>query len=235
MGANHKYKKILGRLVAFSATLALAVWSEQSPRVLLYAHGISVLFRMIAVWLFARAAVETGGRGRLGELFTRAPRHWERSAPYRDRRTRKLAGISSYIVSVLTLLFMTGVVLRMGSGPGFLARQVLVPEASWAILIALIYLVDDLFCRRLVVVADEPVSISLGYNVGGLNFLVAAVFISAFLLVIAMNIAVWILGGGVNGPGVKVEWLILIVLTAVRSVYESVNDGKDERGGLGRI
>jgi NhaP-type Na+/H+ or K+/H+ antiporter len=78
-------------------------------------------------------------------------------------------------VVIVTMLFAIGVVLRMGSGAGFLSRHVLIPEVSWALLIALIYLVDDLFNKQLVVLSDKPTYTNLGFNVGGLNFLTGAV------------------------------------------------------------
>jgi len=106
----------------------------------------------------------------------------------------------------------------MGAGAGFLSRQVLIPEVSWALFIALIYLVDDMINKQLVVSSNKPLSINLGYNVGGLNFLMAAVFISAFLLVVTMIIAGWLFES--NQPVIVVEWLVLLILGTIRLIYD---------------
>lgn len=199
--------------------------SGENPRVLLYAHGFSVLFRLIAIWLIATAVAKQGFKGKLGELFTREPGKRERSRPWQDGRSGKPAGIIVYLVVIVTMLFTVGVVLRMGSGAGFLSLHVLIPEVSWALLIALIYLADDLFNKQLVVSSDKPTSINLGYNVGGLNFLTGAVFISAIVLLVTMNFASWLFQN--SYPIIAVEWLIFLILGAIRLIYDVLRERKN--------
>jgi hypothetical protein len=210
--------KIIGHVCTYFLSFAMTIWSGENPRILIYAHGFSTLYRLIAVWMVALAVDKNGSKGSLGERFTREPKKWEQSKPWQDNRTRAPAGITTYIVVVFTLLFTVGVVLCMGSGAEFLSRKVLIPEVSWAIFIALIYIVDDLASKQLVVSSNKPLPINLGYNVGGLNFLIAAVFISAFLLVTTINITVWFFGN--DHPIIFVEWLILIILSTIRLFYD---------------
>jgi len=189
---------------------------------LLYAHGFSVLFRLIAIWLIATAVARKGFKGKLGELFTREPNRWERSRPWQDSRSGKPAGMFVYLVVILTTLFTVGVVLRMGSGAGFLSRHVLIPEIAWALLIAFIYLADDLFNKQLVVSSGKTTSINLGYNVGGLNFLTGAVFVSAILLLVTMNFAGWLFQN--RHPTIAVEWLLFLILGAIRLIYDVLRE-----------
>lgn len=217
-----KIRKVIGHLCTYVLSVFLIIWSGESPRVLLYAHGISLIYKLIAVWFFAVALEVNGAKGVLGKRFTREPRKSERSKPWKDSRTREPAGIVGYIFAILTLLFMVGVVLSMGSGTGFLALQVIVSEVNWALLVALIYLFDDFISKQLVISSEKNVTQNLGYNIGGLNFLMAAVFISAFVLLIAMNITPWLF----RGPrfALHAEWVILLVLGLIRLVYDIRRD-----------
>jgi hypothetical protein len=217
-------EKITGHFFVYVLSIAMTAWSGQSPRVLLYTHGFSVLYRLMAVWLFAVQVSEKGHKGGLVERFTREPQEGERSRPWQDHRTGKPAGMVNYLVVIFTLLFTVGIVLRLGSGSEFLSRQVLLPEIGLSLFIAFLYLVDDLISKQLVVSMQKPVPINLGYNVGGLNFLAAAVFISAFLLVISMNIASWLFDS--NRYVIAAEWLVLLVLSTIRLVHDILGETK---------
>ena len=86
------YGKILGHLFAFGFSIGLTVVSGQSPRVLLYAHAFSVLYRLVTVWVVVRSLEASDTKGWFAERCIREPLSWERSKPLRDERTRKPAG-----------------------------------------------------------------------------------------------------------------------------------------------
>lgn len=234
-----KQNKHLGRisthLFAFFFSIALVVWSKQSPRVLLYAFIFGILFRMLTIWIFSLSVESSGQKGWLIQHTTREPEKWERSKPYRDEQTRKPVGLGSYIGGIIAIFVMLGVLLVPLSGTKILSLQVMLPEMCWALVIAFIYLADDLISRQLIVSTVKPVAINLGYNVSGLNFMLAAIFLCAIILLFAMNIAAWFTGGRVSRVDYLMEWMILIVLTALRFIYDFLRDIKKDRGSFSKL
>ena len=232
---NEHLGKIFTHFVAFFFSIALVVWSEQSPRVLLYAYLLGILFRMVTIWIFAKSVVSSGQKGWLIQHTTREPKKWERSKPYRNERTREPAVLGTYIGGIIAMFVMVGVLLMPFSGTKFLSMQVMLPEIAWALVIALIYLADDMISRQLVISTVNPVGKNLGYNVSGLNFMLAAIFICAVILLFAMNIAAWITGGRIARIEFLTEWMILVVLTALRFIYDFLRDIKQEKGSFRKL
>jgi hypothetical protein len=87
----------------------------------------------------------------------------------------------------------------------------------------------------LIVSTVKPVGKNLGYNVSGFNFMLAAIFICAIIILFAMNIAAWFSGGRVARVEFMMEWVIFIVLTALRFIYDFLRDIKKDRGSFSKL
>ncbi len=235
MAQKKLYLTISGHGVILVFSIIITVLSGQNPRVLLYAHTFSVLFRIITVRVLARRVGDTGIIGWIIRRGTREPQSWERSRPQKNSRTGKPAGIIPYITAVLTLFFMLGVLLLLGTGPGFLKREVLVPEMGIAVIIALGYWLNDLYNQRIIISTEKSVPYNLGYNDSGLVFLMAAIFISGFTLPIIINVIAWF-GAGKTGAIVFVsEWIVFIALTMIRFISEVLADTKKKKGSFRKM
>lgn len=112
MISNDK-KKIISHSFAFILSIGITIVSGQNPRILLYAFAINVLFRFITVWSLSVNATSSGTLEWLIKLITREPDPGERSRPYRNPYTKKMAGIFDYIFGILTMMFMLGVLLAI--------------------------------------------------------------------------------------------------------------------------
>jgi hypothetical protein len=215
-------KKIISHLIAFVLSIGITFVSGQDPRILLYAFAINVLFRALTVWTLSRNARSSGSLEWFIRLTTRAPEPGERSRPYLNQYTKEPAGIFTYIFSILTMMFMLGVLLAMGSDPGFLKPQVMLPDLLWATSIALVYLADDLGSRQLVLSMEKSASRNLGYNVSGINFLLASIFVSA-AVVLLVNFPLGMITGSLTGKepqSLHSEWTVYLILASLRSGYD---------------
>ncbi len=225
-------RKILGYFVIFCFSIFLVIISGQSPRVLLYAHALNLLFRIITVWLFSRNIGIYNSKGVLTERCSREPYVWEKSTPFRNEHTNKPTGIIAYITAGLTLIFMIGILQMMGSGTDFLKREVLIQEVIWSLLIAAAYWLIDMKDRRFIIASNKSVGINLGYNARGMNFLFAAIFISNFIFVIGVFLVTWLFPGDAGGSVLMVEWVIYTVLTGMILISDICVDRKKSKGSF---
>lgn len=236
MSPYNPQAKILGYILTFIVTMAIAIYSKQNPRIILYSHVFSEIFSLTTIWIFAASSNAKGYKGFIADRFTREPLKWERSKPYKDERTRKPSGIMGYIFGLLTLLFMVGIILMLGTGSSFLSKKIIFSELCWSLLIALFFTGENLFNKKMIVAVKKDVPTNLGYNVGGINFLVAAVFITAFSLLI-INISVLVIFGERTAAilAKQIAWFLLGTLTAIRFYYEYRHEQKLAGRRTGRL
>ena len=215
-------------IAIFTGATALLLLLEQNPRVLLYSYGITLLYRMIAIWYGATQLNATAFSSMIVR-HARLPTQFDRGKPDRDPKTREPAGLGSYIAGILTLLFMIGLVLLMGQGPGFLSIDVLVPEMLFAIMLAGVFFLDDLFGRQLILDPEKAVYQNLGYNTSALNFLLAATFLTAFGFV--MVLVIWSMVVETVGRAARwVDWVMLITLSLLKLGYQLRIDFSNPKG-----
>jgi hypothetical protein len=216
-------RKITVHALALIFSIGLAFLSGQNPRILLYAQAISLLYRFISIGLLAaiceRRTYPSGFIARL----SREPLPGERSRPYRDQRRGDLAGIGTYLVVILTIIFMLVVLFQMTGARGFLDAKDLAGELSWAGLIAVIYWIDDLLSKQFVLAPGKSRAINLGYNVAGLNFLLAAIFISAIVILVVHAFTGIFLARWPDYLSVALSWMVFLMLSLVRFVADAFN------------
>ena len=211
---------VISHVAAFVFSVLLTIVSGQNPRVLLYAFAISLLFRFLTIWLLSANVDYSSGFQRLVRKITRLPEPGERSRPYRNEKTGEKAGPATYLTGIFTLMFMLGVVISFASGPKFLDKHLFLPEIFWASVIALVYWVDDLSSRSIILVPDQPVPVNFGYNTRGLNFLMAAIFISAFVMMMVLFVLILFIDE--RSPYIRpvLEWTIFITLALIRFIAD---------------
>lgn len=219
MQTNHSWKEIVPHVVALIATLLLVLLTDQNPRVLVYALAFSLLYRFITVTVLSSAAMSSN-RGSRVCLLSREPADGERSRAYRDQRTGRKAGLAAYISGMLGVFMMLAVTFEMTSASGIAHPGVMVADLKWGALLGLIYLIDDLWSRQIIIAPGQPVPVNLGYNVSGLNFLIAAIFISAFLFALVM-VVLSVISTDISYTRISMfEWIVFVILVIIRCVYD---------------
>ena len=201
--------------------------TDQNPRVLLYAHGLSLLLRMTTVWYGATFhAADPLATWIVSKC--RLPTQFDKGRPYRDQRTREPAGIVAYLMGILTLLFMIGILLLLAHGPGFLEPEILVPEVMFGLALAVAFWLEDLFGREYILDAEREVYQNLGFNTSAMSFLMAAIFITGFAFVIGM--VTWSVVSDAQPNVLWMSWAMIIVLALLKLGYQLKIDFSNPKG-----
>ena len=222
-----KYQNACLHLSIFIGSLVLLMATGQNPRVLLYAHCLALVVRMPTVWLIANKVQVNPDSPLL--KFTRLPTQFDKGKPYRNNKTREPAGLASHISASLTLLFMVGLILYGSEGGAFLALDTLTQELAWGVLIAMLFWLDDVLGKQLIVAPKKQLVQNLGYNTPAGNFMLAAIFITCFALLILAYLSTWVM---VDAPKhvPSVAWAILVTLSILKLIFQLKVDFSNPKG-----
>lgn len=201
--------------------VASVLWSGEHPGTLYFAYLFNYLYRVLVLCLLSLGT----GESLLVRLLSRRPVVLDVHMPIQDQ---KRGGAAAQPWAYLLLILFLGYV-------GFiLAHSISTTEldidfrgvveefaaASW---LALIWLLQDLTGKRLVMEPGKPISHNLGYNAGETALMALAVLTGAFLLAVVEGIF-----GGDRNP-----WLIVGTLLFYKwlwGVWE--DDLQKKRSGM---
>jgi hypothetical protein len=224
---NSKALSAALHVASFSLSIAILILTEQNPRVLLYAYAVSLLYRMPTVWYVATYLSRTSlSAFVLG--FSRLPTPADQGKPFRNEKTREPAGLGSYLMVILTLIFTITLALSLLQGSSNFSMETLVQEIILAAAIALLFWVDDVLGGQLIIDPGKAVYQNLGYNTPAMNFLIAALFIGTFCLFIPSAIA--FLFTAQFPSNLTVDWAILISLSLLKLIYQLNADFNSPKG-----
>ena len=162
----------------------------------------------------------------LVEMLSRKPLPHEKFRPHRHFKTRKIikGNIFSDLFGLLTLAFMIGVFQFMSHGQTFLKSDVLVPELLWGAGLSLLYWLEDIVTRQVIINPKMDASDNLNYNSGGYKFLLATIFISQVIILATMFVMIFLSESGfinkLEHGYVPVEWILISVLALLKFAYE---------------
>jgi hypothetical protein len=219
--------RIALHVATFIGVVALTLLAGQNPRVLLYGLLVVLLWEMLAVWYVA-TFVERHALASVLLARTRSPGRFDRGKPYRHEKTRERAGIGTYVVGILTLMFMVGILQLLAGGPAFARTSVLLPELAWAAGIAVIFVIEDLVARKLIIDREAAVYRNLGYKTPALNFMLAAIMIRGIVLPVVANLGVW-LRGSISFHPFWIDRAMLIVLAGLKTAFDIEQEIKTTR------
>ncbi|MDA0273389.1 MAG: hypothetical protein O3C68_09075 [Proteobacteria bacterium] len=223
-------KKVLSaalHITSFSLAITILIFTEQNPRVLIYAHAVSLLYRMPTVWYCATYLSRTSlSAFVLG--FSRLPTPADRGKPFRNEKNREPAGLPSYLMIILTLIFTIAIALSLLQGTTNFSPQTFVREITLAALVALLFWVDDVFGGQIIIDPAKAVYQNLGYNTPPMNFMIAALFIGTFCLFVPATIA--FLFTADFPSNLLVDWAILVSLSFIKLIYQLKADFVNPKG-----
>jgi hypothetical protein len=214
---KQKLRNALIHCAVSAASIALLLLSDQNPRVLLYGLTISLLYCMTTVWFTASFFGNNVLAATLLKV-TRLPTHQDRGKPYRNEHSNKPVGVISYILAIATTLFILCIILAIGQGTEFLKPHTLYPELIWGSFIGLLYWIDDISGDQLIIDPEKPVETNLGYNTPALNFLLAAIMISAILMLSVQPILLTL--GIQEGHSNWISWALLTTLVSLKLLFQ---------------
>lgn len=224
---NSKTLSAALHVTSFSLSIAILIFTEQNPRVLIYAHAISLLYRMPTVWYGATYLSGTSlSAFVLG--FSRLPTPADRGKPFRNEKTREPAGLGSYLTIILTLIFTITLALSLLQGISNFSTETFLREIILAAAIALLFWADDIFGGQLIIDPDKAVYQNLGYNTPAMNFLIAALFLGTFCLFIPS--AITFLFTADFPSNLMIDWAILISLSFLKLIYQLKTDFGNPKG-----
>ena len=196
--------------VTHLASLALAivgiVRSGERPQVLLYAFVFEYLLRI--------ASVHAGGR--LIVALSSRPMPAQATYPLAEEGSGRPMGIPSYFVVLAFLGFLVFVLGNVNSehelevDPGIFLQDI-----GWAAALALLYWVQALVSKSLVIDPDAAVEINLGYNSRDLTILALATLTAGIVVVVRQSMKL---------P--ETGWTVLAPLLTLRFLFDVLHDYK---------
>ncbi len=223
--------KTTSHVVIATLSIGMLLLTEANPRVLLYAHLLVLPMTMTTAWYIV--AKRQLNRVALFESASRQPGLHDRGKPYRNEKTREKASLAGYYGIIATVMFMLGIVLLLGRGADFLAADVLIPELAFATGIAVLFWIDDLATKQIIIDPKKDMGTNLGYNTPALNFMLAAIFLGGLAVLAASFVQVLIS----DNPELLtwLDWFIFISLTVLKLIFQINRDIRSESGGFAAL
>jgi hypothetical protein len=146
--------------------LAVMALSGESPRTAIYAFFFNYAARLgVLGWLQFQGKRGGGFWARFARAVTRPPHPQQPTACVVTRGdTDEPAGLGGYWIMAAGLGFMTFMIVNSAKTQFVTPGAVVVSEMRWALVLTPVWLLQDLWDRKLTLRFDQPLTTNLGYN-----------------------------------------------------------------------
>ena len=220
---NSKNARIALHLCTAIIALGFLLFTDQNARVLLYAHILWNLFRLTTVNFICLHRINPNAAGLLN--WTTRPTKQQKSEPFMDSRDGKPAGLIVYYSGSLGIVGALGSMLVLTQGTDFAQPETLIREIVLASLIALLFLLDDILSKTLIVDPEADTPKNLGYNTAAILFLLFSLFICIPIVIFGSMIA-----AAIDGNLLWMDAFILVLITLLKLTADIRQEIKQDRG-----
>jgi len=154
-------------LITLVLTVGAILLSDVHPRTLIYAFILAFLGQLILVHLMmAVHVVSRGGpMALLMERLSRRPWHGEKSNVLKAEGSTTPLGLGGYLVLIAGISFLALVFTHVNPQRELdFSWKVFGDEIAWAMILAVVYLIQDLFSRSIVIDFKASIEVNMGYN-----------------------------------------------------------------------
>lgn len=199
---------MLSHALAVTAVTASVLLSGESPRIAIYGYYFHCVYLLLTAGACARLhASGNPALQALAQRLSRPPHPRQQSRPLVEEVSGKALNLLGYVGVLLVLFGFTFALVNVKDQELSTPAPVIFAELQWSLLVALIWWVQDLFDRRVVMCFDAPVTTNLGYNAQGAP-------VGAFT----------VLTGGIASALVASPWPCLVMLLLFKHLHELVAD-----------
>ena len=201
---------VLGNLAALAGAIFGVVRSGERPQVLLYAFIIDSALRLLTIEALTRSFSRQGWLNRMGPLISSLPAGGQQSSPFVDEETKRPIGFGGYIVVIAFLAVLTFMLCHVNA-----EREIEIDLASfsndlsWGLTLGLMYWLQSVASRAIVIDPRASREINFGYNVRELVVFAFAVLTAGAVVMIRQ-----IAGRPPSG------WVVLGPLLAFRFLFD---------------
>ena len=204
--------------------MALAIYTTRASglpvTILLYAFLIDYALRLGTIQLLhgALSSRTPTPLSAIAPLVTRQPAPGQQSYPMTQGEGGPAAAIGAYLLLLAVLLYFAFVLMNVNADHEMsLTLNVGLSELGWATLIAVIYWINSLVTRTIVIHPREPAARNFGYNSKEVTIVALAVLSAGVVVAVRQNMGLDASGWTVMGPLLFFRFLYDL-LTSLQSV-----------------
>jgi hypothetical protein len=201
---------VLGNLAALAGAVFGVVRSGERPQVLLYAFIYDCVLRLFTIETLTQPFSRYGWLTRVAPLISSPPADGQQSSPFIDEETKRPIGFGGYVVVIAFLAVLTFVLSHVNA-----EREIEIDltsfssELRWGLALGLMYWLQSVASRAIVIDPGASREINFGYNVRELVVFAFAVLTAGAVVMIRQ-----IAGRPPTG------WVVLGPLLAFRFLFD---------------